>query len=270
MMARKRSPQSIEAEKMHKDGMLLVDIAAKLGVPASTVRRWKSDQDWDGKKAEAAKKNKPNARNKSEDKKPSARKPRGAPPGNNNALGNSGGAPKGNTNALKHGGYSAIFWDTLSDDEKEMIDTMEHDEEQLLIDEINLLTVRERRIMQSIAKYKDSKSGQAVRSIYTSEQKRRFTGSEEEKANDEALYARRIREKVEANERLPGELYQVATTTEATYDIVQRLEEALTRCQAQKQRCIDSLCRVRQNKGSGGSEVVNDWISGVLGGADVE
>jgi len=62
----------------------------------------------------------------------------------------------------------------------------------------------------------------------------------------------------------------VATTTEATYDIVQRLEEALTRCQAQKQRCIDSLCRVRQNKGSGGSEVVNDWISGVLGGADVE
>ena len=145
------------------------------------------------------KKNKPSARNKSEDKKPSARKPRGAPPGTKNARGNSGGAPKGNTNALKHGGYSAIFWDTLSDDEKEMIDTMEHDEEQLLIDEINLLTVRERRIMQSIAKYKDSKSGQAVRSIYTSEHKRRFTGTEEEKANDEDLYARRMREKVEAN-----------------------------------------------------------------------
>ena len=56
MMARQRSPQSIEAERMYKDEkMLLVDIAAKLGVPASTVRRWKSDQDWDGQMAEAAK-----------------------------------------------------------------------------------------------------------------------------------------------------------------------------------------------------------------------
>lgn len=270
MMARKRNPQSIEAEKMHKGGMLLVDIAAKLGVPASTVRRWKSDQDWDGKKAETAKKNKPSARNEKADSKTSARKPRGAPKGNKNAVGNAGGAPKGNSNALKHGGYSAIFWDTLSEDEREMIDTMEHDEEQLLIDEINLLTVRERRILQSISKYKDSKNGQAVRSIYTSENKRKFSGSPEERADDEEIYKARIRDKIDANERLPGEQYQVSTTTEATYDIVQRLEEALTRCQAQKQRCIDSLCRVRQTKGSGGSEVVNDWISGVLGGADLE
>ena len=41
-MARARSPNSIEAEEMYKRGMKLVDIAKKLDVPASTVRRWKS------------------------------------------------------------------------------------------------------------------------------------------------------------------------------------------------------------------------------------
>nr|DAU12655.1 MAG TPA: terminase small subunit [Caudoviricetes sp.] len=40
-MARARSPNSIEAEDMYKNGMKLVDIAKKLDVPASTVRRWK-------------------------------------------------------------------------------------------------------------------------------------------------------------------------------------------------------------------------------------
>lgn len=40
-MARARSPNSIEAEEMYKNGMKLVDIAKKLDVPASTVRRWK-------------------------------------------------------------------------------------------------------------------------------------------------------------------------------------------------------------------------------------
>ena len=43
-MARARSPNSIEAEEMYKRGMKLVDIAKKLDVPASTVRRWKSTE----------------------------------------------------------------------------------------------------------------------------------------------------------------------------------------------------------------------------------
>ena len=47
-MARARSPDSIEAEKLYKSGMLLVDIAKKLGKPDGTVRRWKATQNWDG------------------------------------------------------------------------------------------------------------------------------------------------------------------------------------------------------------------------------
>lgn len=48
-MARARSPNSIEAEKMYRSGMKLVDIAKKLDVPEGTVRRWKSTQKWDDK-----------------------------------------------------------------------------------------------------------------------------------------------------------------------------------------------------------------------------
>ena len=45
-MARARSPNSIEAEKLYNSGMKLVDIAKKLGVPAGTVRRGKRTQGW--------------------------------------------------------------------------------------------------------------------------------------------------------------------------------------------------------------------------------
>ena len=55
-MARARSPSSIEAEKLYQDGMKLVDIAKKIGVPDSTVRRWKSTQKWDESEGEQSKK----------------------------------------------------------------------------------------------------------------------------------------------------------------------------------------------------------------------
>ena len=69
-MARARSPGSIEAEKLYQDGMKLVDIAKKIGVPSSTVRRWKSTQKWDGNKSEQSKKKETE---RSDKKKPNAR-----------------------------------------------------------------------------------------------------------------------------------------------------------------------------------------------------
>ena len=57
-MARSRSPDSIEAEKLYNTGMSLVDIARKLGKPEGTVRRWKSTQKWDdGNKSERSETN---------------------------------------------------------------------------------------------------------------------------------------------------------------------------------------------------------------------
>lgn len=95
-MARARSPDSIEAEKMYRSGMKLVEIAQKLGVPDGTVRRWKSTQKWEITVKEKSE--------RSEKKKTNVRKKLGAPIGNRNAQG--AGAPKQNRNAEKHGFYS--------------------------------------------------------------------------------------------------------------------------------------------------------------------
>lgn len=51
-MAAKKNPLSDKAYELYKTGMKLVDIAAKLGKPEGTIRRWKSTYNWDGERSE--------------------------------------------------------------------------------------------------------------------------------------------------------------------------------------------------------------------------
>lgn len=94
VMSRARSPDRNKAVKLWlRSGrqMKPAEIAEKIGVSASMVRKWKSMDEWD----------------KLPDPKP------GAPRGNRNAKGNKGGsAPPGNDNAVKHG----LFRKFLPDD----------------------------------------------------------------------------------------------------------------------------------------------------------
>ncbi|HFI0790102.1 TPA: phage terminase small subunit [Streptococcus suis] len=87
-MPKQRNEKSIEAERMYHEGMKLVDIAEKLGLPPGTIRRWKSSYKWDVE-SERSDKNKANVRKK------------GGQPNNKNATG-----PPGNHNAVKHGLFS--------------------------------------------------------------------------------------------------------------------------------------------------------------------
>lgn len=260
-MARQRNPNREKAKQMWLEAapgtIKLKDIAAALGCPESAIRKWKSEDKWESERSDKKKRNAPNKKN--------APKKPGAPFGNQNAKGNpGGGAPLGNQNALKHGGYSQIFWDTLSEEEKEMVDTMNHDVEQQLIDEISLLTVREHRILHQLKKYREianGKAGQVVSSVVRSEDKREFANEEER-----LLYEERNQQKIDAGEKLPGRSYRVTTTTEAAIDIVHRLEEALSRCQDQKRRALDSLDRVRsRDNGSGDKPVENNLMEALLG-----
>lgn len=219
----------------YKKGAKPKELSEKYGLSVNTVKSWINRYKSKNPPAEPGA---PSA--------PAPRKP-GAPPGNTNAIGNNGGAPLGNTNALKHGGYSRIFWDTLDDEEKQMLEELDYDGEQLLLDEISLLSVRERRIMKSIQKHKEAKGGQAVAGIVRSEEKREFANDEEKR-----IYEDRMADEVDSGKRLPGRSYRLTTTTEATYDIIHRLEEALTRCQAQKQKCIESLNKLRIERGDDG------------------
>ena len=191
----------------------------------------------------------------------------GAPKGNTNAVGGRGGAggPVGNTNAMKHGGYSPAYWDTLTEEEQRMLTDAEYDGEQLLLDEIALLSIRERRIMARIRYFQEKESKMEVSAIIRSEEKREFS-SEEERAE----YEYRIQAKVESGECMPGTTYRRTTQTEATYDIVHRLEEALTRCQAQKQKCIQSLNELRRQRGDGGLDALQklDEVLAQIEGVD--
>lgn len=67
-MAAKRNPKADEAYKLYKDGMKLVDIAAKLEVPDGTVRRWKSTHGWDSERSESKEKKKASVRKERERK----------------------------------------------------------------------------------------------------------------------------------------------------------------------------------------------------------
>lgn len=242
---------------LFKKGLKYKEIAEKLGVPESTVKSW-ATRYWKKGKVASEKVASKKKKVATEDATGPPKKSRGAPPGNVNSVGNKGGAaPPGNQNNFKHGGYAAILFDTLDEQEQSLIGQMEPNEEQMLVDEINLLTVRERRIMQRIQEYQ--KAPVAISSTVRTEHKRAFDSPE-----DEQIYNERIQEKIDAGERLPGREYTTHTTTEASYSIVLKLEEALTRCQAQKQRAIDSLNKIRQSQGSKGGALADDWIAGVL------
>lgn len=97
-MARVRSPNRDKAKDLYIESngtMKLIDIAAKLNLSDSQIRKWKSQDKWEQELKGALPKGKSNVTNK-----------KGGQPGNKNAVGNCGGAPKRNKNAEKHGFFS--------------------------------------------------------------------------------------------------------------------------------------------------------------------
>ena len=227
-MPRARSPDSIKAEQMYHDGKLLKEIAEELGVPAGTVRRWKSTQKWDADKDERSPKKKPA---KKASKKTNARKKkRGAPKGNKNAVGNKSSAPR-NQKAVKHGAYRAVFFNFLGEEDKELLENMsDFDTEDRLIMEIQVLTIRERRVMAAI---EEKKKDQLYISSINQIRKERVFAKGEEGEKEKQEYKRVKEIAVAAGVALPGEGGEKNTKTEATIDLIARLDRELTSIQKQ-------------------------------------
>lgn len=144
--------------------------------------------------------------------------------GHKNALGNKGGngAPEENKNAVVTGEYENIYKDVLEEDELELYENYEiNDAEQLLIEEYKILTIREKRMLQRI---KDIKS----------------------RGKDMTInYIR--------NEK--GKSTKTITDAEPTINLIQRIEDGLTRVQEAKRRCIESLTRL--NTGDDDNKTLN-------------
>lgn len=255
-MPRPRSPDSLRAEKLYLEGKLLKEIAENLGVSEGTVRSWKNRYKWDELFATGNATSKRNVANKSKrnvakkTQRGSEKKPTNAPRGNKPAAKSTDRRhkiKKGEQLTLKHGAYSTLYWNFLTDDERAYLESKNRDADSFiedhLRDQIDFYTIREMRIQRAIDADMKARSGVYVESVVRSEQKRSFQ-SDEEKAE----YEKTIAEKVERKERLPGDSYQLTTRTASTKDRAARLERELTSVQRAKAKTIQALNEILEKK----------------------
>ena len=203
-MARARSPsrdKALEIYKQHNGNITNREIASMLNEDEKEIAVWKSRDKWnkvvqqseqscttnkiDAKKTRKASK-KANSRLKKESYPLQAR--------------------PNNKNAVTTGEFESIFFDTLEDDEIKLVDSIEIEKRNLLIHEIQLLTVRERRMLKRIA---DLKNKEITLKSYK-------TGIEKDADTDLKEF-------------------------ETALNQIQNIEEALTRVQEKKQKAIDLL-----------------------------
>lgn len=249
-MPRAPSEKMIEAKKLYDDGMAMVEIAKRLEVSDGTVRSWKNRYGWGDK----SKKNKCNVAKK-EDKKSATlhKRKKGGQPGNKNAKGGSGNPnPKAPPDRTKHGGYVPVFMDALDEDEKELVTTVPEDEDQLLLEQIQLFSIRERRILKAINKYREQNGDVAVADVTRFEDKRSFKDKEEDKGDV-----------------LPGKSYSIQTHTTNKDMIIARLEQELSTVQSKKTKAIEALAKLhletrRLDGDSSANDVVKAWTEKVL------
>ncbi|EPF4510059.1 phage terminase small subunit [Enterococcus faecium] len=145
-MARQRDPRRDEAKRIWLESngeKQLKEIASELNVSDSQVRKWKSQDKWSSELKSNVTNGKSNVTLQG-----------GAPIGNQNAKGNKGNSraspPVGNKNALKTGEYETIFFETLSDEEKDIYSSLNDDPSFALSEEIRLLKIRQLRMMKRI------------------------------------------------------------------------------------------------------------------------
>lgn len=141
--------------------------------------------------------------------------------GNQNAKGNKGGtgAKIGNKNALTTGEYETILYDVLSEEEQSLYKKLEiQDKKNVLQEEFKILTIRELRILKRIKELKDKNKDMNIEKII----QRKYSSTIEK---------------------------ETETTTEAVNVItpLQKLEDALTRIQDQKRKCVDSLHKIEND-----------------------
>ena len=203
-MARAPDARMKQARDLFLEGKKMIEISELLKIPEGTIRSWKNRYDWDNATLQKRKRN--------------VAKRKGGQPGNKNALG--AGAPEKNKNAVTTGEFETLLFDCLNLEEQRLVQAVPEDKQALLMQEIQLLTVRERRMLKRIellrnAANEENKLAAGETGMTAVGHKK---GLEKDKETDLFEYR--------------GKLGQI-----------QNIEDALTRVQARKQAAIDALHR---------------------------
>jgi len=142
------------------------------------------------------------------------------------------GAQRGNKMALKTGEYETIWHDVLESDEVKFLERLKLDVESQLDEELKLITVRERRMMQRIQNLKDE-------TFITTE---RSEESEEGFGKGGAI-----------------DVTKKSRKRELALKMIQSIEESLTRVQDKKAKLLDLKLKV-QAESDGGSEALDGLV----------
>lgn len=202
-----------QAKKMYEDGFQYKQIAANLDISINTLKSWKKRNKWQRGGA-------------TPEVQPSSR---GAPAGNDNAKGNKGGAPPpGNKNAVKTGEHETIFYEYLTDEEKDIYSSLSDDPFFVMTEEVRLLQIRQRRMMKRIA---DAEAG-----LTEKEQERLF----------ELRGRKTLIESKKSGKQLQVEVPDLVLTEMKEHSFrkindILSIEDALTRVSAQLQRAVKQL-----------------------------
>lgn len=217
-MPRARSPNRDKAfEIWLKSGKnrTLKEIAQELGVSENQVRKWKNQDNWENREAlpNVTISNGNNAQtngNVTNQSKPAKRKR---------------GGQKGNQNRYEHGLYANPTMDMIPRQELERLQRMDfEDEESIIIDEIILLTSRERQLLESIQRYQDQKNGLSLDGV-----------------------TRRVVENEGARDSRSKQV-ETTTRTRDVFDVIQKLQAELTKVQKEKRQYLSELRILRAQK----------------------
>lgn len=126
------------ARKSRGEEVSLRELAQELGASYQTIRNWKAADRWDEALPKKKRGGQPGNRNSA---------------GKRNAAGSHPGAPAGNKNAEKDGAYSAVFFDMLTPDERELVEQTPLGGREALEHEMQILKFREHKILGKIAEY---------------------------------------------------------------------------------------------------------------------
>lgn len=154
--------------------------------------------------------------------------------------------------------YLTNYWDFLDKDEKSLLEDMSTDEENLLIEQIKLYTIRERNLIKTIRNEKEkAKNFMAITSIATKKDILNFKNEQEKLSYEQLVFKKQQDEEKLINF---GEKYEEKTNMENVFKVVQSLESELTRVQRAKTATIVALQRCRENTQDENNSVVDDWV----------